>query len=244
MFGAKSCYLDGYKCPRCLKNYGYLFTNSEGNMFFCGDKNCLQDDRLAYLEIKRKKEEQQSRYFSEDFAVKNGIGDRYRNASLAKWLADDNSKELVNKWINNPRNFLVVIGPPGVGKTYLCVAIANYLINHKRQVFYTNQRRYFERIQKAIGSNQNQYEEIRKISQNEILIYDDLGASTNSEWQKEVMLDLIDQRYSENRPTIITSNLGWNAMKELLGERTQRRINSEDNTIIIVSSEVFENAKI
>ncbi len=231
--GALCGYIDGYKCPRCCKNFGYLHPSPTGIMFFCGEGECLQDDSESSKSLVGDK-----MIISQpkDAALNFGMGAKYVNACLPKWTATKQHMDLVLKWSKDPKNMLVLIGPPETGKTYFCAAIANYFIEKGRLVKYFNSRRYFEEIQKAIQSDKSQYEAVRNIAQSDILILDDLGASTNSEWQKEVILDLIDQRYSSEKPTIITSNLDENNAKIALGERTTRRIFSE-NLVLTVGDE-------
>jgi DNA replication protein DnaC len=64
------------------------------------------------------------------------------------------------------------------------------------------------------------------------LIIDDLGASNNSEWQKEVLLDLIDHRYEFRKPTLITTNLNFEKMGEKLDDRIATRIYDRRNKFI------------
>lgn len=199
---------------------------------------CLTDDSNASKA--KKNSEVAKTKFDDDASKRFNIGSKYNNACLSRWLAPDEIKNAISQWLRNPKNMLVMLGIPDSGKTYFCVALANFFIGAKKNVRYMNTRRFFEEIQKNIQANQSQYEAIRKIAAVDILIFDDLAASTNSEWQKEVILDLVDQRYSEEKVTIFTSNLDWPSMRSLLGERTERRLHSEDNLIIILPNGGFK----
>ena len=203
-------------------------------MYFCGHEECLYDDS----EASRGKKKDDIEYSKNiDASMLFGIGNRYLNATLAKWNSSRQHALDVSNWIKNPKDMLVFVGAPNTGKTYVVVAIANYFLNSGKDVKYFNTRRFFEEIQKAIGNDKNQYEVIGNIARSEILIFDDIGASTNSEWQKEMILDLIDRRYSSNQPTIITTNFTQEILKNNLGERTSRRIHSEENLILGVSGD-------
>ena len=170
------------------------------------------------------------------------IGTRYQNATLSRWIADEGDKRKVMGWLQKPKNILCLLGNPGTGKTFFCAAAANWLLEKGQEVYYMNIRRFFEALQKAIGAGKNQYEEINKVSQKAILILDDLGASRNNDWQKEVILDLIDQRYSNEMPTIITSNLSFGEMSSVFDDRIERRIHNNDNVIIIQHSDIRTEA--
>ena len=136
-----------------------------------------------------------------------------------------------------PKNFLVIIGPPGCGKTYFCVAIANRFLEKNNQVFYTNSHRFIETITKTISSGKNQYEAINMISKKPILIIDDFGTACSSDWAKEVFFDLIDQRYNSQLPTIVTTNLNFSDINEIFNERIERRLNTQENLKIIIGKE-------
>jgi DNA replication protein DnaC len=204
-----------------MGNFGYIFADATGCMYFCGTDACLKDDSDASKAMKSN-----ISYHAEptDAAIKFGIGKDYVNASLSKWKANPRQCEIVNNWSKELEGFLTVVGKPGTGKTYFCAAIANHLLNKKKQVKYLQCRRFYETIQNVIANDKSQYECIRQIAQNEILILDDIAASTNSEWQKEVLLDLIDQRYANRMPTIIITNLTRSDSIIALGERTAHRV--------------------
>jgi DNA replication protein DnaC len=235
-FGALTGEIQNYKCPRCHEAWGYLFKDPTGFMYFCGTPECLTDD------VRSQTKEVSKQNIIEDAATKFAIGTRYKNATLSSWLASENDKRLIVNWLRSPKNILCLLGIPGTGKTFFCTAVANWLIEQKKEVFYTNIRRFFESIQKAISENKNQYEQIRLFSEKPILIIDDLGASKNTEWQKEVILDLIDTRYSSELPTVITSNYTFQEMKEIFDDRIERRINNRDNLLIIQHSSIKEEA--
>lgn len=219
--GALSGEIEGYRCPRCQKSFGCLFSSPSGYMYFCGEPSCLQDDSRASLAMKNNIAVQSE---PTDAAIKFGIGKAYINASLSKWIAEPSQMDIIRTWVNNPKGFVALVGEPRTGKTYFCAAVANYFLEKKKQVKYLNCRRFYEEIQGAIRSDKSQYECIRNIAKNEILIIDDVAASTNSEWQKEVLLDLMDQRFSDEMPTIVTTNLTEKVFGEVVGARTASRV--------------------
>jgi len=57
-----------------------------------------------------------------------------------------------------------------------------------------------------------------------LLIIDDLGTEKASEWQREKMYIILDYRYRELLPTIITTNLEVGGLQEHLSERVVERI--------------------
>ena len=166
--------------------------------------------------------------------MKYGLGKRFENASLAKWHASKQDQLKVSAWVKCPENFLVSIGTPGTGKTFLCAALINHFVDQKKEVYYTNNRRFFEHIQAGMSKNIGQYESIQLFKEKEILIFDDLGASRNTDWQVEMILDLIDYRYENFLPTVFTSNYTSGEIEEIFSTRVMRRLFNEENKIIEV----------
>jgi len=226
--GALTGNIHGYKCPRCQKSWGYIFMEKTGAMYFCGDKSCLTDDKNASFTLERSKEKKVERDAAREFS----IGSNYVNACLAKWNVSTNYQNLARDWTKSPVNFLVYQGIPGAGKTYFCAAIANYLFSQNKEPRYIHIRDFLDNCKKTFdmpGGNQEEY--IRALSSCDILIIDDLGSTMNTEFQKETILSLIDKRYSNNAPTIITTNFDKKIMEEVLGERITRRVYDESKII-------------
>lgn len=221
-------FIQGHSCDRCNSSYGYLFFNNFGASWFCATDRCLAED-CAMSKGASKKEVEAVEY---DAAHRFNLGARYVGASLSKWRADPMQQKYVNNWMKSDKCMLVLLGVPGTGKTYFCAAIANYLMEQKKHVRYFNSRWFFETIQKAIGAGNNQYETVKMIAEYDYLIFDDLGSSTNSEWQQEMLLELFDRRYSDKMPTIVTSNFDARSMEKALGGRTSRRVLDDQNFII------------
>lgn len=231
--GAYKGHITGYKCPRCGKGQGYLFFSKTGVMYFCGDKTCLQEDSNA----SKGKVQHIIVGNQQDAAMSFGLGSRYLNASLTKCDKDPGVTQGIHSWLKKMKNMLTIVGPTNTGKTYFCAALGNYLSDQKISVNYVMYRRFFEDIQKAIQKNENQYFIVEKLSDVDVLIIDDVGASTNTEWQKEMFLDLIDRRYNSQKPTIITTNFLEEDCKNHLGERISRRVFSKDNHLVQLGPE-------
>jgi len=124
---------------------------------------------------------------------------------------------------------LFMIGKPGTGKTHLCAAIINrifdlkpywferYLARHEDpfNVKYINVSKMLNNIKYSYTDNSNITEEalIRKYSYTGILFLDDLGKEyikskeQSNSWANEKIYEIINNRYEEELPTIITSNL-------------------------------------
>jgi DNA replication protein DnaC len=104
---------------------------------------------------------------------------------------------------------LLFMGPVGVGKTHLAVAILKDLIEKKGVscLFYESGA-----LLKAIQDSYNpvsQTSEMRVLApvyQAEVLVLDELGSSVPTNWVRDTLYQIINTRYNNNRLTIFTTN--------------------------------------
>lgn len=203
----------------------------DGNdrFFFCGsNQKCLDDDEISGLQVNPPKTYEENKKMISG-AQHFSLGSRFEKANLSDWIASDSLRERIISWLRCPKNFLIHQGNTGCGKTYFAAAMLNYLWDRKEEVFYTQIRRLIQSVQDTIQNGKGQYEILQKFAHKKILIIDDLGASANTEWQKEMILDLIDTRYEHKLPTIITTNLDDDQIKQILGPRTSSRLLAKEN---------------
>ena len=104
---------------------------------------------------------------------------------------------------------LLFIGPCGVGKTHLAVAIIQELINTKAIpcIFY-DFRELIREIQSTFTpeSTLSESDILNPVFQAEVLVLDELGAKRTTAWVEETVFYIINHRYNHKKITIFTTN--------------------------------------
>jgi DNA replication protein DnaC len=102
-----------------------------------------------------------------------------------------------------------LLGPPGVGKTHLAVAVLIQGIRTRgaRGLFYDT-RDLLRLIRSTYDPvvRTTELEVLRPVMESDLLVLDDLGAEKTSEWVEETLNLIVNTRYNERRTTIFTSN--------------------------------------
>ncbi len=104
---------------------------------------------------------------------------------------------------------LLFIGPCGVGKTHLAVAIIQELIRTKDAscIFY-DFRDLIREIQSTFtpDSNLSESDVLSPVLQSDVLVLDELGAKRPTAWVEETVFYIINHRYNQKKLTLFTTN--------------------------------------
>lgn len=135
----------------------------------------------------------------------------------------DKALKLSFEFAKKPKGWLIISGDYGTGKSHLAAAIANYiaeteepplfvfipdLLDHLRATFNPNSSIKYDKL----------FDDVRHAP---VLILDDLGSQSTTPWAKEKLFQLINYRYNNDTPTVITIA---EAQVAHIDERIQTRI--------------------
>ena len=145
-------------------------------------------------------------------------------------INDPNRFEII-KWLKNfldtyqPKSGmkgLYLNGNFGCGKTYLISATLNELAkkNHKVAIIYYPE--LLRSLKESFGNNDVYNEKFRLLKTVEVLLIDDIGAETMTEWSRdEVLGNILQHRSQEGLTTFFTSNLTIKDLEEHFGTTTK-----------------------
>lgn len=136
----------------------------------------------------------------------------HRNLSKDE-LADITSGQALEHKAN-----ILISGPTGVGKSFIACAIANLACRKNLTTLYFRVSRFLEHMaaEKALG---HYLKAIDKIGSVRLLVLDDLGPDVMNQEQRNVFLEVIEERYA-TWPTIVTSQLPFEQWYDVFGDQT------------------------
>ena len=126
------------------------------------------------------------------------------------------------EYARNPDGWLFLLGGYGCGKTHLAAAVANYVLQHQRMFpLFTVVPDLLDHLRAAFAPERGasydaRFEQIRNAG---LLVLDDLGTEHATSWATEKLFQIINYRYNQRKPTIITSNRDLDQLDERIRSR-------------------------
>lgn len=188
------------------KTFGFLEQPISNEEFLL---SCLQEE-VDYREEKAKQRRikqaclptyKDFKTFDTDFQT--GITD---------WQLNELSKL---EWIDGIYN-LILIGPPGTGKTHLALAIGNKAVETGYKVFFSSMDTLVH-ILKTAEISRSSKARMKWIKSCDMLIIDEMGYLPIGKVEANMFFQLISTLY-ENTSVVITSNKGFDGWAEILGD--------------------------
>ena len=111
-------------------------------------------------------------------------------------------------YAQKPDGWLVLKGGYGCGKTHLAAAIANQRLAMGHPVLFVSTPDLLDHLRATYSPSSDttyddRFEQVRNAP---MLILDDLGTQSNTEWAQEKLYQIFNHRYNTRLPTIVTTN--------------------------------------
>jgi len=141
---------------------------------------------------------------------------RYGNCTLGNFKTEPNSAQdkelqyarfLVGDYPYIDRG-LLLMGPAGVGKTHLAVAILRGLLSKGVPCLFYESGSLLKRIQDSYNpiSKTSETSVLSPVYEAEVLVLDELGATIPTDWVRDTLYQIINTRYNDKKLTIFTTN--------------------------------------
>jgi DNA replication protein DnaC len=103
---------------------------------------------------------------------------------------------------------LLFSGDTGLGKTFLSACIARTVADRGYSVVYESAGHLFANLERAkFSADETAREDVRKYSQCDLLIVDDLGTEMPGQFTTAALYSLLNDRILTGRPMIVSTNL-------------------------------------
>lgn len=195
--------------------------------YLCCEQVCFQSrDDAMYELIKIQLKDK------EIFKTKKDAWDYYNNDQTPKKDAlasfkdfkvrnekDRNLLEFLKKYIINEiyndekQNSLFMIGECGTGKTFSMECLNSALKNKRIKTSFKNSNEIIDEIKNSFDTEFNEHQIISHYQKVPVLFLDDFGSERDTEFAKNVIYRIINHRYNNNMPTIISSNYDFKEIK-------------------------------
>ena len=104
-----------------------------------------------------------------------------------------------------------------VGKTFFACALAKRLVDMGVSVRFENSRHLMTEIQGIFGGRST--DALDRAHNCRVLVLDDLGKEQATEFAISMLYELVDGRYMQGKPTVVTSNFSRGELMTRLCER-------------------------
>lgn len=109
---------------------------------------------------------------------------------------------------------VIFLGPPGVGKTHLAIALGVVTAELGHRVYFTTAIEMARKLTKAMHENRLS-RELKNLTRPKLLIIDEIGYLSLEQPEASLVFQVISQRYERQGAVILTSNKAFGAWGEV-----------------------------
>lgn len=225
----KSEYFPNYICKKC-EDTGSV----EGK-----DCDCLENltRQIIYREMCR--EFPANKCHFSDFSL-----DYYTDEKEKQKMQD-----IYRKTLDYAENFtldsksLFFQGGTGLGKTHISLSIANHVVKKGYGVLYNSVQNFLNAVEKERFGQEKDEDTLKSLLECDLLILDDLGTEFLTQFSTSVLYNIVNTRYINSLPTVISSNLTPRELEERYGQQLFSRFAGCYDWFVFVGNDIRKQKK-
>jgi len=109
---------------------------------------------------------------------------------------------------------VILLGPPGVGKTHLAIALGVLACEMNHRACFLTLPQLCHRFKKALARNQL-HQEMNNLTRPKVLILDEVGYTPLEPAEASLLFQVMAQRYQQGNSMIVTSNKSFTQWGEV-----------------------------
>lgn len=183
----------------------------------CSEWQLRQEERRLRRQLQREQEEHERRRKRiEALFQASGLPARWRRRTFRDFEVNDQNREAYERALRFAEAFdpregegLLFVGPVGTGKTHLAAAIALELLAQEHTVVFGTIGSLLAELRSTFDESARETEAavLRRLKRCDLLVLDDLGKEKVTEWVEQVVFEVVNARYEEQRSLIVTTNM-------------------------------------
>jgi DNA replication protein DnaC len=135
------------------------------------------------------------------------------------------ARELAENFARTPTGWMLIEGGYGCGKTHIAAAIANFAVAMGTPTLFITVPDLLDTLRFAYSDPETTFEaRFEEVRGADLLVLDDFGTQNATGWAQEKLFQIMNYRYINKLPTVITTNL----MLDEIESRIRSRLQDED----------------
>ncbi|AUG99725.1 DNA replication protein DnaC [Prodigiosinella confusarubida] len=175
--------------------------------------------------------QENQRVRAEKIMGRSGICDLHRNCTFANYqVTNDGQRNALSRAKSYAQNFgmgfasFVFSGGCGTGKNHLAAAIGNHLLAQKCSILVVTVPDLMLRVRHCYDGGESESSLLDDLCRVDLLILDEVGVQRETRGEWVILNQIIDRRLAAMKPVGVLTNLNFEELSRVLGERVIDRL--------------------
>jgi DNA replication protein DnaC len=176
------------------------------------------------------------------------IPDRFTGCTLSNWSAREPAQiqalaacggfvEAFDENFSVGRSAML-LGTVGTGKTHLSAAMLQAVIREYAhdglRGLYATAGSIIRDVKATFGNRgRTEADVYADLIRPDLLVIDEVGVQHGTDFERQVLFEVINGRYEKIKPTIVVSNLGVTELRQCLGDRAVDRLRDKSGIVVV-----------